>query len=136
MDIQLDAGIPEGDISEKWEHHKFKMKLVAPHNRRRFEVIVVDLVSGVAAARGVEGERRVRHVRLVVGPAVRRGHEMTPRRVKIGTSEKPPAMTTARVTPSRLALRRALALLVRPRVCAALQTPCRRCMARAAIATR
>src|SRR5213080_4959409 len=52
MDIQLDAGIPEGDISEKWEHHKFKMKLVAPHNRRRFEVIVVGtgLAGGAAAA--------------------------------------------------------------------------------------
>ncbi|MCU1486183.1 MAG: fumarate reductase/succinate dehydrogenase flavoprotein subunit, partial [Actinomycetia bacterium] len=52
MDIQLDAGIPEGDISEKWEHHKFKMKLVAPHNRRRFDVIVVGsgLAGGAAAA--------------------------------------------------------------------------------------
>src|SRR3954466_11343192 len=52
MDIQLDAGIPEGPISDKWENHKFKMKLVAPHNRRRFDVIVVGsgLAGGAAAA--------------------------------------------------------------------------------------
>jgi succinate dehydrogenase / fumarate reductase flavoprotein subunit len=52
MDIQLDAGIPEGPISDKWSNHKFKMKLVAPHNRRRFDVIVVGtgLAGGAAAA--------------------------------------------------------------------------------------
>ena len=62
--------------------------------------------------------------------------EITPARMKIGTSEKPPAMTTASSTPSTLALRRARALLVRPRVCAALQTPCRRCIPSATMATR
>jgi succinate dehydrogenase / fumarate reductase flavoprotein subunit len=50
--IQLNSAIPEGPIFEKWDQHKFEMKLVAPHNRRRFEVIVVGtgLAGGAAAA--------------------------------------------------------------------------------------
>jgi succinate dehydrogenase / fumarate reductase flavoprotein subunit len=52
MTIQLDSAIPDGPIATKWEDHKFHMKLVAPHNRRRFDVIVVGsgLAGGAAAA--------------------------------------------------------------------------------------
>jgi len=48
----LDARILEGPIAELWEQHKFEMRLVAPHNRRRFNVIVVGtgLAGGAAAA--------------------------------------------------------------------------------------
>jgi len=51
-DITLDAKVPAGPIQEKWTQHKFDMKLVAPHNRRRFKVIVVGtgLAGGAAAA--------------------------------------------------------------------------------------
>jgi succinate dehydrogenase / fumarate reductase flavoprotein subunit len=50
--IPLDPAVPDGPIEEKWDQHKFEMKLVAPHNRRRFEVIVVGtgLAGGAAAA--------------------------------------------------------------------------------------
>jgi succinate dehydrogenase / fumarate reductase, flavoprotein subunit len=50
--VTLDAKIPEGPIAEKWSNHKFKMKLVAPQNRRRFDIIVVGtgLAGGAAAA--------------------------------------------------------------------------------------
>ncbi|HET9770125.1 MAG TPA: fumarate reductase/succinate dehydrogenase flavoprotein subunit [Acidimicrobiia bacterium] len=50
--IELNSAIPEGPIFEMWDQHKFDMKLVAPHNRRRFEVIVVGtgLAGGAAAA--------------------------------------------------------------------------------------
>ena len=49
--IRLDSGIPLGPIEEKWDQHKFEMKLVAPHNRRRFSVIVVGTgLAGAAAA--------------------------------------------------------------------------------------
>jgi len=44
----LDSKIPTGPIGEKWDSHKFNVKLVAPHNRRRFTVIVVG--SGLAGA--------------------------------------------------------------------------------------
>ena len=48
----LDGRVPTGPIGGKWDQHKFDMKLVAPHNRRRFKVIVVGtgLAGGAAAA--------------------------------------------------------------------------------------
>ncbi|MGH9187451.1 MAG: succinate dehydrogenase (quinone) flavoprotein subunit, partial [Acidimicrobiales bacterium] len=48
----LDARLPAGPIEDKWDQHKFDMRLVAPHNRRRFTVIVVGtgLAGGAAAA--------------------------------------------------------------------------------------
>jgi succinate dehydrogenase / fumarate reductase, flavoprotein subunit len=50
--IELDSKVPDTPIEEMWDQHKFDMKLVAPHNRRRFKVIVVGtgLAGGAAAA--------------------------------------------------------------------------------------
>ena len=49
---KLDARIPAGPIAEKWDRHRFEMKLVSPANRRKFTVIVVGtgLAGGAAAA--------------------------------------------------------------------------------------
>jgi succinate dehydrogenase flavoprotein subunit len=51
-DPLLDSKVPDTPIEEMWDQHKFDMKLVAPHNRRRFKVIVVGtgLAGGAAAA--------------------------------------------------------------------------------------
>jgi succinate dehydrogenase / fumarate reductase, flavoprotein subunit len=48
----LQSNIPDGPIQEKWQTHKFEMKLVNPANRRRYHVIVVGsgLAGGAAAA--------------------------------------------------------------------------------------
>jgi len=46
--MNLDARIPEGPIAEKWDRHRFDMKLVNPANKRRFDVIVVG--TGLAGA--------------------------------------------------------------------------------------
>ncbi|MDQ3247788.1 MAG: fumarate reductase/succinate dehydrogenase flavoprotein subunit [Chloroflexota bacterium] len=47
----LDAGVPSGPIQDKWEKHKFEMKLVNPANKRKFTVIVVGTgLAGAAAA--------------------------------------------------------------------------------------
>ncbi len=40
-DTPLDGRIPSGPISEKWDNRKFDMKLVAPNNKRKYDVIVV-----------------------------------------------------------------------------------------------
>ncbi|MCG3212229.1 MAG: Fumarate reductase flavoprotein subunit [Anaerolineae bacterium] len=44
----LDAAIPAGPIQEKWDSHRFNMKLVNPANRRKYQVIMVG--SGLAGA--------------------------------------------------------------------------------------
>lgn len=46
--MNLDSKVPSGPIEEKWEKHKFDMKLVNPANRRKYDVIVVG--SGLAGA--------------------------------------------------------------------------------------
>jgi succinate dehydrogenase / fumarate reductase, flavoprotein subunit len=44
----FDARIPDGPIEQKWDQHKFDVKLVNPANKRRYEIIVVG--SGLAGA--------------------------------------------------------------------------------------
>ena len=48
MALKLDAKIPSGPLAEKWDTHRFEMKLVNPANKRKFSVIVVG--SGLAGA--------------------------------------------------------------------------------------
>ena len=33
--MTLDSKIPEGDLADKWDNHKFSIKLVNPANKRR-----------------------------------------------------------------------------------------------------
>jgi len=48
MNPLLDAQIPSGPLAEKWDKHKFDLKLVNPANKRKFDIIVVG--SGLAGA--------------------------------------------------------------------------------------
>lgn len=52
MSIKLDSKVPTGPLKDKWDKHKFDMKLVNPANKRKFKVIVVGtgLAGGAAAA--------------------------------------------------------------------------------------
>src|ERR1017187_3219193 len=46
--MNLDSTIPAGPIAQKWDRHKFDLKLINPSNKRKFEVLVVG--SGLAGA--------------------------------------------------------------------------------------
>ena len=46
--MNLDAHIPSGPMAQKWDKHRFDLKLVNPANKRKYEVIVVG--SGLAGA--------------------------------------------------------------------------------------
>ena len=50
--MSLDAKIPAGPLAQKWDRHRFELKLVNPANKRKFEVIVVGtgLAGGSASA--------------------------------------------------------------------------------------
>jgi succinate dehydrogenase / fumarate reductase flavoprotein subunit len=54
--MSLDARIPDGPIAEKWDNHKFAVKLVNPSNRRKFKIIVVGSGLGGASAAATLGE--------------------------------------------------------------------------------
>ena len=48
----LNSRVPDGPIQEKWDKHRFNLKLVNPANKRKYSVIVVGtgLAGGAAAA--------------------------------------------------------------------------------------
>ncbi len=50
--MQLDSKVPDGPLAEKWDTHKFNLKLVNPANKRKYTIIVVGtgLAGGSAAA--------------------------------------------------------------------------------------
>ncbi len=49
--MPLDANIPEGHITEKWDKHRFNLKLVNPANKRKYDILVVGTgLAGASAA--------------------------------------------------------------------------------------
>jgi succinate dehydrogenase / fumarate reductase, flavoprotein subunit len=48
--VKLDPNVPSGPIENKWDKHRFDMKLVNPANKRKYTVIMVG--SGLAGAGG------------------------------------------------------------------------------------
>ena len=51
MTIELKSRVPEGRIQDKWDQHRFDLKLVNPANKRKFDVIVVGTgLAGASAA--------------------------------------------------------------------------------------
>jgi succinate dehydrogenase / fumarate reductase flavoprotein subunit len=48
MTLELNSRIPAGPLPEKWDRHRFEMKLVNPANKRKHTIIVVG--SGLAGA--------------------------------------------------------------------------------------
>ncbi len=50
-EIKLDAHVPDGPLKDKWEKHRFEMKLVNPANKRKYHVLVVGTgLAGASAA--------------------------------------------------------------------------------------
>jgi succinate dehydrogenase / fumarate reductase flavoprotein subunit len=50
--MSLDAKIPGGPLAQKWDRHRFELKLVNPANKRKYDIIVVGtgLAGGSASA--------------------------------------------------------------------------------------
>jgi len=46
--MQLDSKVPDGPLHDKWDRHRFELKLVNPANKRKYEIIVVG--TGLAGA--------------------------------------------------------------------------------------
>ncbi len=72
----LDAKIPDGPLADKWDNHLARCRLMAPANRRRYEIIVVGagLAGASAAASLAELGYRVKVFCLQDSP--RRGHSI------------------------------------------------------------
>ena len=49
--MALNSNTPSGPLAQKWDKHKFDLKLVNPANKRKFEVIIVGTgLAGASAA--------------------------------------------------------------------------------------
>jgi succinate dehydrogenase / fumarate reductase flavoprotein subunit len=54
--VELNSSIPSGPIAEKWDRHRFDMKLVNPANKRKYDVIIVGTGLAGASAAATMGE--------------------------------------------------------------------------------
>ncbi|HEX4347805.1 MAG TPA: fumarate reductase/succinate dehydrogenase flavoprotein subunit [Vicinamibacterales bacterium] len=75
-DIKLDAKIPAGPIAEKWDRHKFEMKLVNPANKRKYTVIVVGTGLAGASAASSLGELGYNVLNFCIQDSPRRAHSI------------------------------------------------------------
>lgn len=74
--MHLDAKIPSGPIEQKWDRHKFEMKLVNPANKRRYQVIVVGSGLAGASAAATLGELGYRVQCFCFQDSPRRAHSI------------------------------------------------------------
>ncbi|MCG6894842.1 MAG: fumarate reductase/succinate dehydrogenase flavoprotein subunit [Desulfobacteraceae bacterium] len=74
--MQLDGKIPAGPLKDKWDRHRFELKLVNPANKRRYDIIVVGtgLAGGAAAASLAELGYNVKNFCIQDSP--RRAHSI------------------------------------------------------------
>ena len=54
--MELNSNIPSGPIAQKWDKHRFDMKLVNPSNKRKYDVIIVGTGLAGASAAATMGE--------------------------------------------------------------------------------
>src|SRR5580658_6517566 len=75
-DKTLDAKIPSGNIQQKWERHKFEIKLVAPANKRKYTVIVVGTGLAGASAAATLAELGYNVLSFCIQDSPRRAHSI------------------------------------------------------------
>lgn len=74
--ISLDSKIPSGPIQQKWDQHKFNMKLVNPANKRKHGVIVVGTGLAGASAAASLGELGYQVKAFCIHDSPRRAHSI------------------------------------------------------------
>ncbi len=73
---QLDSKIPSGPLEEKWDRHRFDLKLVNPANKRKFTIIVVGTGLAGAGAAASLGELGYNVVCFGIHDTPRRAHSI------------------------------------------------------------
>jgi len=74
--MTLDAKIPAGPIADKWDRHKFEMKLVNPANKRKYTIIVVGTGLAGASAAASLGELGYNVLSFCIQDSPRRAHSI------------------------------------------------------------
>ncbi len=76
MTAHLDARVPAGDIADKWDNHRFDLKLVNPANKRKYDIIVVGTGLAGASAAATLGELGYRVKAFTFHDSARRAHSI------------------------------------------------------------
>src|SRR5690348_151005 len=76
MNTEIHAPIPDGPLEQKWDNHKFEIKLVNPANKRRFEIVVVGTGLAGASAAASLGELGYRVKVITFHDSPRRAHSI------------------------------------------------------------
>ena len=74
--MELNSQIPPGPLSEKWDNHKFKSKLVNPANRRKYKIIVVGTGLAGASASATLAEQGYQVQTFCIQDSPRRAHSI------------------------------------------------------------
>ena len=74
--MRLESKIPTGSLQEKWDKHKFEMKIVNPNNKRKFNLIVVGTGLGGASAAASLGELGYNVKNFCIQDSPRRAHSI------------------------------------------------------------
>ncbi len=74
--VTLESHIPDGPIEDKWDNHKFDVKLVNPANKRKFHVLVVGSGLAGASAAATLGELGYQVTMLTFHDSPRRAHSI------------------------------------------------------------
>ena len=74
--MELNANVPEGHLEQKWDLHRFAMKLVNPANRRKYHIIVVGTGLAGSSAAASLAELGYRVTSLCYHESPRRAHSI------------------------------------------------------------
>jgi succinate dehydrogenase / fumarate reductase flavoprotein subunit len=74
--MTLDSKIPAGPVQQKWDSHKFNLKLVNPANKRKYHIIVVGTGLAGASAAASLGELGYNVTSLCYHESPRRAHSI------------------------------------------------------------
>src|SRR5712672_3270767 len=74
--MELKARIPDGPIEQKWDKHRFEMKLVNPANKRKYTIIVVGTGLAGGAAAASLGELGYNVLNFCIQDSPRRAHSI------------------------------------------------------------
>ena len=74
--MTLEGKVPDGPIDEKWDRHKFEMKLVNPANKRKYTIIVAGTGLAGASAAAALGELGYQVLNFCIQDSPRRAHSI------------------------------------------------------------
>jgi len=74
--MKLDSKIPAGPIEQKWDSHRFNMKLVNPANKRKYSIIVIGTGLAGASAAASLGELGYNVLAFSYHESPRRAHSI------------------------------------------------------------